>query len=64
MPMPVMTFLEMYDFSGKTIVPFCTHEGSGLGMSERYIRQACPKASVLPGLGGHRAPAGQGGQAY
>lgn len=50
MPMPVMTFLEMYDFSGKTIVPFCTHEGSGLGMSERYIRQACPKASVLPGL--------------
>lgn len=50
MPMPVMTFLESCDFKGKTIVPFCTHEGSGLGMSERYIRQACPKASVLPGL--------------
>lgn len=50
MPMPVLTFLESYDFSGKTIAPFCTHEGSGLGMSERYIRQACPKARILPGL--------------
>ena len=50
MPMPVLTFLESYDFSGKTIAPFCTHEGSGLGMSERYIRQSCPDARVLPGL--------------
>lgn len=50
MPMPVLTFLESYDFSGKMIAPFCTHEGSGLGMSERYIRQACPQATVLPGL--------------
>ena len=50
MPMPVLTFLEAYDFSGKTIAPFCTHEGSGLGMSERYIRQSCPDAKVLPGL--------------
>ena len=31
MPMPVFTFLEEYDVSGKTIVPFCTHEGSGRG---------------------------------
>jgi flavodoxin len=30
-PAPVKTFLSEYDFSGKTIVPFCTHEGSGLG---------------------------------
>ena len=30
LPMAVYTFLESYDFSGKTIVPFCTHEGSGL----------------------------------
>ena len=50
MPMPVLTVLESYNFSGKTIAPFCTHEGSGLGMSERYIRQACPQATVLPGL--------------
>lgn len=31
MPMAVFTFLEHFDFSGKTIKPFCTHEGSGLG---------------------------------
>ena len=35
MPMAVFTFLDSYDFSGKTIVPYCTHEGSGLGSSER-----------------------------
>lgn len=37
-PMAVFTFLESYDFSGKTIIPFCTHEGSGLGNSERDIK--------------------------
>ncbi len=50
MPMAVFTFLESYDFSGKTIVPFCTHEGSGLGSSERDIKRLCPTAKVLPGL--------------
>lgn len=37
MPMPVWTFLEKYDFSGKTILPVCTHEGSGMGRSEADI---------------------------
>jgi flavodoxin len=46
-PMAVFTFLEAYDFAGKTIVPFCTHEGSGMGRSERDIRAACPDATVL-----------------
>lgn len=50
MPMAVFTFLESYDFSGKTIVPYCTHEGSGLGSSERDIRKFCPNAKVLSGL--------------
>ena len=50
MPMAVFTFLEAYDFSGKTIVPFCTHEGSGMGSSERDIKRLCPKAKVLSGL--------------
>lgn len=49
-PMAVFTFLEAYDFSGKTIAPFCTHEGSGLGTSEGDIRKACPQAKVLSGL--------------
>jgi len=49
-PMAVFTFLEEYEFAGKTILPFCTHEGSGLGGSERDIRELCPGAKVLPGL--------------
>ena len=50
MPMAVFTFLEAYDFAGKTIRPFCTHEGSGLGRSEGDIRKICPGAKVLKGL--------------
>ncbi len=49
-PMAVFTFLESYDFSGKTIIPFCTHEGSGLGNSERDIKKLCTKANVESGL--------------
>ena len=50
MPMAVFTFLEAYDFSGKTILPFCTNEGSGLGHSESDIKKLCPKAKVQKGL--------------
>ena len=50
MPMAVFTFLEAYDLSGKTIVPYCTHEGSGMGSSERDIKKLCPNAKVLSGL--------------
>jgi flavodoxin len=49
-PRPVATFLSKYDFSGKTIIPFCTHEGSGLGQSEKEIAKLCPKATLLTGL--------------
>ena len=49
-PMAVFTFLESYDFSGKIIIPFCTHEGSGLGNSERDIKKVCPNATLLKGL--------------
>lgn len=50
MPMACFTFLDSYDFNGKTIIPFCTHEGSGLGNSVRDIRKACPNANVLEGF--------------
>jgi len=50
MPMPVFTFLEAHDLSGKTIVPFCTHEGSGFGRSVAEIRKICPRSTVLDGL--------------
>ena len=50
MPMAVFTFLEAFDFSGKTILPLCTNEGSGMGSSERDIKRACPDANVKSGL--------------
>ena len=50
MPMAVFTFLENFDFSGKTILPLCTNEGSGMGGSERDIKKACPGAEVKRGL--------------
>ena len=49
-PMAVATFLEKYDFTGKTILPLCTNEGSGMGGSERTIKQCAPGATVKKGL--------------
>lgn len=60
-PMAVFSFLESYDFSGKTIIPFCTHEGSGLGHSVGDIQTTCPNATVKKGIairGGSVASAG------
>ena len=50
MPMAVFTFLEAFDFTGKTILPLCTNEGSGMGGSERDIKKTCPGAAVKAGL--------------
>ena len=50
MPMAVFTFLEAFDFTGKTILPLCTNEGSGMGISERDIKKTCPGADVKKGL--------------
>ncbi|MBQ6297777.1 MAG: NAD(P)H-dependent oxidoreductase [Selenomonadaceae bacterium] len=49
-PRVMMTFLESNDFSGKTIIPFCTHGGSGLAGTEREIKDICPNAEILAGL--------------
>lgn len=49
-PMPVASFLSEYDFSGKKIVPFCTHEGSRLGRSVSNIKELCPNSTVIEGL--------------
>ena len=50
MPMAVFTFLEHFDFDGKIIKPFCTHEGSGMGNSVNDIKRLCPGAKVEKGL--------------
>jgi flavodoxin len=49
-PAVVRTFLEQYDLSGKTIVPFCTHGGSAFGRSLDRLRRLCPGAKILNGL--------------
>lgn len=50
MPMAVFTFLDAFDFSGKTILPLCTNEGSGMGSSESDIKKLCAEADVKKGL--------------
>ena len=50
MPMAVYTFLEQFDWNGKTVHPFCTHEGSGLSGTEGKIQSACKGAVVTKGL--------------
>lgn len=50
MPMAVYTFLESYDFSDKTVIPFCTHAGSGLSGTVNNIKEELPDATVLDGL--------------
>ena len=50
LPMPMYTFFDAYDFSGKTIVPFNTHHGSGDGGTYETIKGFEPNATVLEGL--------------
>ena len=50
MPMILYTFFETYDFAGKTIIPFNTHEGSGDSGTYDTIKELEPQATVLEGL--------------
>jgi flavodoxin len=51
MPMIMFSFLEQYDLSGKTIVPFCTFGSGGLGDSIKDLKKAVPKSFVLKEYG-------------
>lgn len=53
MPMAMFTLLESLNWSGKTIIPFCTNEGSGMGSSERDIASICKGAKLVRGLSVH-----------
>ena len=50
MPMIVYSFLESYDFADKTVIPFCTHGGSGLASTERTISGIITGANMEKGL--------------
>ena len=50
MPMIVRGFLENYDFDGKTVVPFCTHGGSGLSGTVQTVTELCTGADISDGF--------------
>ncbi|MGL5514549.1 MAG: flavodoxin, partial [Sporomusa sp.] len=52
-PMPIASFLEEYDFSGKTIIPFCSHGGGSLGQSVTAISKLAPDSVIGKGLSVH-----------
>ncbi len=49
-PMPIASFLEEYDLSGKTIVPFCSHGGGRFGQSLTAIAKLAPNSTIGEGL--------------
>ncbi len=50
MPRAVCSFLDGHNMTGKTILPFCTNEGSGLGRSMKELTKLCPNSRICPGL--------------
>lgn len=48
-PTIINTFLESYDFSGKTVIPFATSGGSGIGKTADVLRKICPAADIKDG---------------
>ena len=60
-PQVMFTFFSKYDLSGKTIIPFTTHEGSGLGNCVEDVKKAYPKADVMEGFSmyGHDVRSGK-----
>lgn len=47
---PVMCFIKQHDFTGKTVIPFCTHGGGGFCNIENDIVRECSKSIILPGI--------------
>lgn len=56
-PMAIFSQLERLDFTGKKVIPLMTHEGSGMGGSERDIKNICKGATFGKGLAVHGADA-------
>ena len=50
MPQAIFTFMESYDLTGKTVIPFNTHEGSGQSGTQSVMEKALPDSTVLQGL--------------
>ncbi len=50
LPPPMKSFLRQYDLSGKTIIPFNTNAGYGVGSSLQTVKELCPNSTVLEGF--------------
>src|SRR6266581_7861425 len=50
LPPPMKSFLKQYDLSGKTIVPFNTNDGYGIGSSFETVKELCPNSKMLEGF--------------
>lgn len=59
-PQVMFTFFSKYDLNSKTLIPFTTHEGSGLASCVDDVKKAYPRATVLDGLAIRGADAQQG----
>ena len=58
-PMPIASFLEEYDFTGKTIMPFCSHGGGRFGQTLTAIAKLAPNANITEGLSVHYSGGGR-----
>ena len=60
-PQVMFTFFKDHDLSGKTVIPFTTHEGSGLASTVQDVKKALPKATVKDGFAiyGHEVRSGR-----
>ena len=58
-PMPIASFLEEYDFTGKTIMPFCSHGGGRFGQTLTAIAKLAPNAHITEGLSVHYSGGGR-----
>jgi flavodoxin len=50
LPPPMKSFLKQYDLSGKTVIPFNTNAGYGIGSTFQTVKEFCPKSTVLDGF--------------
>jgi flavodoxin len=50
LPPPMKSFLHQYDLSGKTVIPFNTNDGYGIGSSFETVKELCPNSNVLEGF--------------
>jgi len=50
MPPPIKSFLHQYDLSGKTVIPFNTNAGYGVGSGFQTVKELCPNSKVLEGF--------------